>query len=69
MSYYKELEELLRDRAKNGGGGYKSPTSSSKVDMYIQFSDKGSNCFACFFFPSFCLWFCLGFRLSRYNDV
>ncbi|KAF7135517.1 hypothetical protein RHSIM_Rhsim08G0046000 [Rhododendron simsii] len=41
MSYYKELEELLRDRAKNGGGGYKSPTSSSKVDMYIQFSDKG----------------------------
>lgn len=62
MSYYKELEELLRDRAKNGGSGggvgYKSPTGSSKVDMYIQFSDhKGSNspgnCFACrkmFFF-------------------
>lgn len=45
MSYYKELEELLRDRAKNGGP-YKSPTSSSKMDMYIQFSDKG-NCFAC----------------------
>ncbi|XP_028055162.1 trihelix transcription factor GT-4-like [Camellia sinensis] len=38
MSYYKELEELLRDRSKNGP--YKSP-SSSKVDLYIQFSDKG----------------------------
>ncbi|CAL5325629.1 unnamed protein product [Camellia sinensis] len=38
MSYYKELEELLRGRSKNGP--YKSP-SSSKVDLYIQFSDKG----------------------------
>ncbi|KAJ9683300.1 hypothetical protein PVL29_019052 [Vitis rotundifolia] len=38
MAYYKELEELLRDRSKNGS--YKSPTPS-KVDSYIQFSDKG----------------------------
>ncbi|PSR87511.1 Trihelix transcription factor GT-1 like [Actinidia chinensis var. chinensis] len=38
MLYYKELEDLLRDRGKNGP--YKSP-SSSKVDSYIQFSDKG----------------------------
>ncbi|KAK9272428.1 hypothetical protein L1049_002801 [Liquidambar formosana] len=40
MSYYKELEELIRDRSKHGTG-YKSPTPSSKVDSYIQFSDKG----------------------------
>ncbi|PSS35275.1 Trihelix transcription factor GT-1 like [Actinidia chinensis var. chinensis] len=39
LSCYKELEELLRDRGKNGA--YKSPTSSSKVELYIQFSDKG----------------------------
>ncbi|KAJ4960109.1 hypothetical protein NE237_020019 [Protea cynaroides] len=38
MSYYKELEELLRERSKNAS--YKSPTPS-KVDSYIQFSDKG----------------------------
>lgn len=38
MSYYKELEELLRERNKNAP--YKSPTPS-KVDPYIQFSDKG----------------------------
>ncbi|KAA8548193.1 hypothetical protein F0562_004546 [Nyssa sinensis] len=37
LSYYKELEELLRDRGKNGS--YKS-TNSLKVDSYI-FSDKG----------------------------
>ncbi|CAK9161720.1 unnamed protein product [Ilex paraguariensis] len=40
MLYYKELEELLRDRTRNSP--YKSPTSS-KVDSYIQFSDKGSH--------------------------
>ncbi|KAM7509234.1 hypothetical protein LguiA_019687 [Lonicera macranthoides] len=38
MLYYKELEELLGDRAKNGA--YKIP-NSSKVDSYMQFSDKG----------------------------
>lgn len=40
MSYYKELEELLRDRSKNASA-YKSPTHSPKVDSFIQFSDKG----------------------------
>uniref|UniRef100_A0A5B7AZZ3 Putative trihelix transcription factor GT-1-like n=1 Tax=Davidia involucrata TaxID=16924 RepID=A0A5B7AZZ3_DAVIN len=38
LSYYKELDELLSDRGKNGS--YKSP-NSSKVDSYVQFSDKG----------------------------
>ncbi|KAF8408380.1 hypothetical protein HHK36_007529 [Tetracentron sinense] len=38
VSYYKELEELLRERSKNAP--YKSPTPS-KVDHYIQFTDKG----------------------------
>ncbi|CAL5370222.1 unnamed protein product [Camellia sinensis] len=38
MLYYKELEDLLRDRGKNGL--YKGP-SSSKIDSFIQFSDKG----------------------------
>ncbi|XP_068664794.1 trihelix transcription factor GT-1-like [Aristolochia californica] len=38
MSYYKELEELLRERNKNAS--YKSPTTS-KVDSFMQFSDKG----------------------------
>ncbi|XAR51966.1 hypothetical protein NMG60_11006779 [Bertholletia excelsa] len=38
MAYYRELEELLRDRGKNGL--HKSPCSS-KPDSYIQFPDKG----------------------------
>ena len=38
MSYYKEIEEILRERAKNAQ--YKSPTPP-KVDSYMQFSDKG----------------------------
>ncbi|XP_043725404.1 trihelix transcription factor GT-1-like [Telopea speciosissima] len=38
MSYYKELEELLRERSKNAS--YKTPTPS-KVDSFIQFPDKG----------------------------
>uniref|UniRef100_A0A5B7B0D5 Putative trihelix transcription factor GT-1-like n=1 Tax=Davidia involucrata TaxID=16924 RepID=A0A5B7B0D5_DAVIN len=38
LSYYKELEEVLRDRGKSGS--YKS-SNSSKLDSYIQFSDKG----------------------------
>ncbi|CAL5398513.1 unnamed protein product [Camellia sinensis] len=50
MSYYKEIEEILRERSRNSVE-YKSPTTttttttttmtSSKVDSYIQFSDKG----------------------------
>ncbi|KAK6913014.1 Myb/SANT-like DNA-binding domain 4 [Dillenia turbinata] len=39
MLYYKELEELLREKGKNGVP-YKSP-SSCKVDSFIQFPDKG----------------------------
>ena len=41
MSYYKEIEEILKDRSKTPVGGYKSPSSGSKVDSYMQFSDKG----------------------------
>lgn len=40
MLYYKDLEELIRDRAKNGTYKAASPTSS-KLDSFIQFSDKG----------------------------
>ncbi|GLT86602.1 hypothetical protein SLE2022_379110 [Rubroshorea leprosula] len=39
MSYYKEIEEILRERTKNAH--YKSPTPPPKVDSYMQFSDKG----------------------------
>ncbi len=49
MSYYKEIEEILRERSKNAQ--YKSPTPP-KVDTYMQFSDKGidflSFVFSCF---------------------
>lgn len=45
MSYYKEIEEILRDRTKTAA--YKSPTAS-KVDSYMQFSDKGRD--SVFFF-------------------
>ncbi|XP_052191411.1 trihelix transcription factor GT-1-like isoform X2 [Diospyros lotus] len=38
MSYYKELEDLLRDRTSSGA--YKCPVSS-KVDLFLQFPDKG----------------------------
>ncbi|KAF3334229.1 trihelix transcription factor GT-1-like isoform X1 [Carex littledalei] len=51
ISYYKELDELLKERTKNTP--YKSPmptnsvaigtasAATSKVDSYLQFSDKG----------------------------
>lgn len=41
MSYYKELDELLKERNKNAA--YKSPvaTAPSKVDAFMQFTDKG----------------------------
>ena len=49
MSYYKELEEILREGSKDVQ--YKSPTTP-KVDTYMQFSDKGiaflSFVFSCF---------------------
>ncbi|WCJ38676.1 Trihelix transcription factor GT-1 [Euphorbia peplus] len=39
MSYYKEIDEILRERSKNVH--YKSPTPTSKVDSYMQFAEKG----------------------------
>ncbi|KAF2286541.1 hypothetical protein GH714_017584 [Hevea brasiliensis] len=39
MFYYKEIDEILRERSKNAQ--YKSPTPTSKVDSYMQFADKG----------------------------
>ncbi|XP_065874193.1 trihelix transcription factor GT-1-like isoform X2 [Euphorbia lathyris] len=39
MSYYKEIDEILRERNKNVQ--YKSPTPTSKVDSYMQFAEKG----------------------------
>lgn len=39
MSYYKEIEEILRERNKSIP--YKSPTPQPKVDPYLQFADKG----------------------------
>uniref|UniRef100_A0A1D1XQZ3 Trihelix transcription factor GT-1 n=1 Tax=Anthurium amnicola TaxID=1678845 RepID=A0A1D1XQZ3_9ARAE len=43
MSCFKEIDELLKERSKNGSGSAlcKSPTPSAKVDSYLQFSDKG----------------------------
>ncbi|WOL12783.1 hypothetical protein Cni_G21551 [Canna indica] len=38
MSYYKELDELLKERSKKAG--FKN-SAASKVDAYLQFSDKG----------------------------
>ncbi|KAI4343362.1 hypothetical protein L6164_010720 [Bauhinia variegata] len=38
MSYYKEIEEILRERSKSVQ--YKSPTPP-KVDSFMQFADKG----------------------------
>ncbi|XWS22684.1 hypothetical protein CRYUN_Cryun29cG0057400 [Craigia yunnanensis] len=35
MSYYKEIEEILRERTN------KSPTPPSKVDSFMHFADKG----------------------------
>lgn len=39
MSYYKEIEEILKERSKSAH--YKSPTPP-KIDSYMQFSDKGN---------------------------
>ncbi|XP_010528063.1 PREDICTED: trihelix transcription factor GT-1-like isoform X2 [Tarenaya hassleriana] len=40
ISYYKEIDEILRERSKKAAQ-YKSPTPSSKVDSFMQFTDKG----------------------------
>lgn len=42
MSYYKEIDEILKERSKNAQ--YKAtsvPNSANKVDSFMQFSDKG----------------------------
>lgn len=50
MSYYKEIEEILKERSKNAQCKSSSVhNSANKVDSYMQFSDKGS-CFTVFFF-------------------
>ncbi|KAL0447216.1 UNVERIFIED_CONTAM: Trihelix transcription factor GT-1 [Sesamum latifolium] len=48
MSYYKEIEEILRERSKNGPSWKNSEASNnaggagaSKVDSFMQFADKG----------------------------
>lgn len=41
MSYYKEIEEILKERGKNGGSYKSPPPTSTKVDSFMQFSDKG----------------------------
>ncbi|KAK4423918.1 Trihelix transcription factor GT-1 [Sesamum alatum] len=55
MSYYKEIEEILRERSKNGSSWKNSEASNNaagagpggpKVDSFMQFADKGQcrNC-------------------------
>lgn len=50
MSYYKEIEEILRERNNSGGGGYKSPPAP-KVDSFMHFAEKGI--YFCFHFKFF----------------
>lgn len=40
IAYYKELEELLRERIKHGPC---KTATTSKVDSFVQFSDRGSD--------------------------
>ncbi|KAF8090649.1 hypothetical protein N665_0470s0014 [Sinapis alba] len=41
MSHYKEIEDILRERNKKVETSYKSVTTPSKVDSFMQFTDKG----------------------------
>lgn len=41
MSHYKEIEDILRERSKKVATSYKSVTTPSKVDSFLQFPDKG----------------------------
>lgn len=46
MSYYKEIEDILRERSKKVTTQYsKSPNTPpiAKVDSFMQFTDKGNN--------------------------
>ncbi|XP_051116238.1 trihelix transcription factor GT-4-like [Andrographis paniculata] len=40
MNYYKDIEDILTERNKNGPS-WKNSTPASKVDSYLQFADKG----------------------------
>lgn len=47
MSYYKEIEEILREMNKNEASSYRSTTlpdnasGDSKTDSFMHFADKG----------------------------
>ncbi|KAI3933473.1 hypothetical protein MKX01_022052 [Papaver californicum] len=41
LAYYKELDELIKERNKNVSYSKSTTPLSTKVDAYIQFSDKG----------------------------
>ncbi|GAB2280581.1 Trihelix transcription factor GT-1 [Dionaea muscipula] len=47
MSYYREIEEIIRGRSKHAVSSFKNPNSaaaaaeSNKVDPFLRFSDKG----------------------------
>lgn len=50
MNFYKDIEEIMRERSKNGNCWKNSATSNeagaaagSKVDSFMQFSDKGNS--------------------------
>ena len=61
MSYYKDIDEILKERTKSVCFS-KSPTppNSSKVDSFLQFSDKGMHFLMCFeFVILILLWLCL----------
>lgn len=45
MSYYKEIEDIIRERSKKATTPYhkspSTPPTTAKVDSFMQFSDKG----------------------------
>lgn len=66
MNFYKDIEEIMRERSKNGNCWKNSATSNeaaaaaaagSKVDPFMQFSDKGYST------PSLLLFFLNSFNL------
>lgn len=49
MNYYKDIEEILSERNKNGPTWKNSEVpNGSKVDSFMQFADKGLNLFSSF---------------------
>ncbi|KAG6429283.1 hypothetical protein SASPL_107328 [Salvia splendens] len=62
MNFYKDIEEIMRERSKNGNCWKNSATSSdaaaaagSKVESFMQFADKGDMIFSIGFFVLLCL--------------